>query len=295
MGEYDRVFRPEDTVFIVYLTSVSIWVTLFHKGIENWWINVLSHSIAVVVTIAWVRYSSVSNRPVVRFLRYWYIPLSLGVFYEQIDSFILGLHGRYLDHIIIDFEKYLLGGHPSVWLERFASPVMTEVMKIGYHSYYWMGPILGISLYLRKDKIPFRRSLFSIMLAFFISYFGFILFPVVGPRYVLSDLYNGPLNGYFVTALQDWIMEHGDIYGGCMPSSHVAVALVVLMLAWTYQKRLAWVFTPLVTLLCISTVYSRYHYVSDVAAGILVGLVSFYLGKRVYRDTPKGVSVESGK
>lgn len=284
MSENGKVFRPEDTVFIFYLTAVSIWVTLFHRGIERWWIYVLSHSLAVAITIAWVRFSSGSDRPVVRFLRYWYIPLSLAVFYEQIDKFILGLHGRYLDHIIYNFEKNLLGVHPSVWMERFASPVMTEVMKISYHSYYWMGPILGVSLYMRKDKIPFRRTLFSIMLAFFISYFGFILFPVVGPRYVLSDLYNGPLNGYFVTALQDWIMEHGDIYGGCMPSSHVAVALVVLMLAWTYQKRFALVFTPLVTMLSISTVYNRYHYASDVVAGVIVGLAAFYSGKWVYGD-----------
>lgn len=290
-----RIFRPEDTAFIFYLTAVSIWVTLFHRGIERWWIYVLSHSLAAVLTIAWVRYSSASERPAVRFLRYWYIPLCLAIFYEQIDKFILGLHGRYLDHVIFNFEKSLLGVHPSVWLERFASPVMTEVMKIGYHSYYWIGPILGVCLYLREDKIPFRRTLFSIMLAFFISYFGFILFPVIGPRYVLSDLYNGPLNGYFVTALQDWIMEHGDIYGGCMPSSHVAVALVVLMLAWTYQRRLAWIFTPLVTILSISTVYNRYHYVSDVFAGIIVGLVAFFIGKRIYRDSPEGLSVEIGK
>ena len=282
MDEKGRVFRPEDTLFITYLCAISIWVTLFHRGIESWWIYVLSHSVAAVLTIAWIRYASASERPAVGFLRHWYILFCLPIFYEQIDLFILGLHGRYLDHVIVGFEKSLLGFHPSVWMESISSPVLTEVMKISYHSYYWMGPILGISLYLDKDKIPFRRTLFSIMLAFFISYLGFILFPVIGPRYVLSDLYNGPLDGYVVTALQDWIMEKGDIYGGCMPSSHVAVALVVLMLAWTYRKRLAWFFTPLVILLCISTVYNRYHYVSDVVMGLVVGLVAFFWGRKVY-------------
>jgi membrane-associated phospholipid phosphatase len=58
--------------------------------------------------------------------------------------------------------------------------------------------------------------------------------------------------------------------------------MVVLLLAWVYRKRMAVWMTPFVTMLCISTVYNRYHYVSDVVAGIAVGLFAFWLGKVVY-------------
>jgi membrane-associated phospholipid phosphatase len=37
-------------------------------------------------------------------------------------------------------------------------------------------------------------------------------------------------------------------------------------------------------MLCISTVYNRYHYVSDVVAGVVVGLAVFWWGGRVYGD-----------
>jgi membrane-associated phospholipid phosphatase len=161
-------------------------------------------------------------------------------------------------------------------------------MKIFYNSYYWLGPLLGISLYFKGELIAFRRTVFSIVTAFFISYLGFVLFPVEGPRYVLSGLYKGPLDGYLVTALQDFIMEVGDIHGGCMPSSHVAVALVVLLLAWVYRKSMAFWMTPFVIMLCISTVYNRYHYVSDVVAGLAVGLFAFWLGAVVYGGTKEG-------
>ena len=32
----------------------------------------------------------------------------------------------------------------------------------------------------------------------------------------------------------------------------------------------------------MSTVYNRYHYVSDIVAGVIVGLAVFWWGKRVY-------------
>ena len=282
MSRLRGAFRPEDTAIIVYLVTISVTVTLFHKGVDHWWIYVLIHSASVLLIIGWVRYSSRSENPIIRFFRYWYIIFLLTVFYEQIDAFILGMHGHYLDRYIANFEKGLLGFHPSVWMERFASPPVTEIMNIAYNSYYWLIPILGLSLYLKRDFIPFRRMVFSISVAFFISYYGFILFPVVGPRYQLAGLYNGPLTGYVVTPLQQFIMKYGDIRGRCMPSSHVAVALVILLLAWSYRKRMAIFLTPLVIGLSIATVYNRYHYVSDVVMGVVVGLVAFYWGKRVY-------------
>ena len=282
MTNREPVFRPEDTAFVIYLVTVAVLVTLFHQGVQRWWTYVMIHSFTACLIVPWLRFSTGHSHPVIKFLRYWYIPIILGFFYEQIDGYILGIHGMYLDHIIIGFEKALLGFHPSVWMEQFVSPPLTEVMKIFYNSYYWLGPILGISLYFKGELSAFRRTISSIVTAFFISYLGFFLFPVVGPRYVLSHLYKGPLEGYVVTALQDFIMEVGDIHGGCMPSSHVAVALVVLLLAWVYRKRMAVWMTPFVTMLCISTVYNRYHYISDVVAGVVVGLFSFWLGKLVY-------------
>lgn len=282
MLKKEALFRPEDSAFAIYLVTVAVLVSLFHQGVERWWTYVMIHSFAAGLLVPWLRFSTGHNHPVIRFLRYWYIPIALGFFYEQIDGYILGIHGMFLDHIIIGFEKSFLGVHPSVWLEKFASPPLTEIMKFFYNSYYWLGPLLGFSLYFKKDLIAFRRTLFSIISAFLISYIGFYLFPIEGPRYVLSGLYKGPLEGYVVTALQDFIMEAGDIHGGCMPSSHVAVALVVLLLAWVYRRKMAVWMTPFVTMLCISTVYNRYHYLSDVVAGLAVGLFCFWLGKRIY-------------
>lgn len=295
MSGKEAIFRPEDTAFVIYLVTVAVLVTWFHQGVAHWWVYVLTHSLAACILVPWLSFSTGHRNPIIKFLRYWYIPIFLGFFYEQINGYLLGIHGRFLDHIIVNFEQALLGVHPSVWLEQFASPPLTEIMKFFYNSYYWLGPVLGISLYFKGQLLAFRRTVFSIVTAFFISYLGFFLFPVEGPRFALSDLYKGPLEGYVVTALQDYIMEVGDIHGGCMPSSHVAVALVVLLVAWVYRRKMAVWMTPFVTMLCISTVYNRYHYASDVVAGIVVGLFAFWLGKKIYGHTTDGAHGSMGE
>ena len=111
-----------------------------------------------------------------------------------------------------------------------------------------------------------------------ISYIGFILFPVRGPRYEFAHLYQGPLTGYIITTIQNFVMKLGSTYGGCMPSSHVAAACVSLIMLLRYARKLIFfIILPVVFFLCISTVYCRYHYTSDVVAGLLVCLIALYL------------------
>ena len=52
----------------------------------------------------------------------------------------------------------------------------------------------------------------------------------------------------------------------------LSLSVVAVYFAWQYLPRVRWVLTALVCLLCVGAVYDRYHYVSDVLAGALVGL-----------------------
>ena len=51
--------------------------------------------------------------------------------------------------------------------------------------------------------------------------------------------------------------------------------------------------TTLFTLLCMSTVYNRYHYVVDVIAGLLLGTLVMYAGAANLRDRTGG-AIASG-
>jgi membrane-associated phospholipid phosphatase len=71
-----------------------------------------------------------------------------------------------------------------------------------------------------------------------------------------------------------------------MPSSHVAVAVIVLMAMYRGARRWFWALLPLVIGLTVGTVYGRFHYVSDVAVGLTIAPLSFWLAcwwlKRFY-------------
>jgi len=66
------------------------------------------------------------------------------------------------------------------------------------------------------------------------------------------------------------------------PSSHVAVALTTLWFSWRYLRPIRWLHTLVAFLLCVSTVYGRYHYVIDVVAGILTAAILVPVGNWLY-------------
>jgi len=118
---------------------------------------------------------------------------------------------------------------------------------------------------------------FASAVAFYISYLGFIFFPVEGPRYALSTLHQVPIKGFVFVPLTQWVVKVGGLHGGCMPSSHVAIACVVFVFTYRYTRRLFYLLGPLILSLFIGTVWGRFHYFLDVLAGILVGIFSLYL------------------
>jgi membrane-associated phospholipid phosphatase len=181
-----------------------------------------------------------------------------------------------------------------------------------------MIPVAGAALYFFRKRKHFLRFLTAVSIAFYLSYISFIIFPVRGPRYEFYDKYTkdytvnigrhyGPhvdsglkgketraLKGYFVTRLQDYIMKYGSMHGGCMPSSHISVAFVSMVMMAFYVRKLFYIYLPSVALLCVSVVYNRYHYLSDVPAGIIVGIIAIYLAdaaiKKYNNEPPRKVS-----
>jgi len=142
---------------------------------------------------------------------------------------------------------------------------------------------LGVGLFFSHKIKEFDDLLFTSAVAYYISYLGFILFPVEGPRFALVSSYQVEINGGFFTSLAHGLIDVAGIRGGAMPSSHVAVALVVLVYARRHHRILYYVLSPLIASLLISTVYGRFHYISDVVAGLLVGGGSILLCDRLIK------------
>ena len=196
-----------------------------------------------------------------------------------------------VDPALIQIDLFLFGVHPTLWMQRWIVPWFTDLMSLAYLSYYFL-PVTLVSVLYLKERPGLYPALFVLTLGYYISFIGYILFPAVGPRYAMDQLYAVPLEGSFITDfVRDGLnaIEHNK--RDVMPSGHTQIALMVVYLAYRYEKALFYVFLPVVSGLVLSTVYLRYHYVIDLVVGAALAIVCVVVGPLFY----KCWRVENGK
>jgi membrane-associated phospholipid phosphatase len=110
----------------------------------------------------------------------------------------------------------------------------------------------------------------------------FTFFPVAGPHYQFPVI-GGHLSEGFFYELVHLVLEDGGSKGAAFPSSHVAVAVTILLVSWRHDRLVATVLAPFVIGLTISTVYGRFHYGIDALAGVLTAVVLVILARYLQR------------
>ncbi len=207
--------------------------------------------------------------------------LFIVLIYESLGNLIQYLHPD-IDQTLIRIDRWLFGVEPTLWMQRWIVPWLTDLLSVAYVSYYFLPFVLVLVLYL-KNRPGLNRAIFTLTLGYYISFIGYILFPAVGPRYSITSLYLVPLEGSFIT---DWVrdglnaIEHNR--RDCMPSGHTQIALTVLYLAYRYERILFKIFLPFVCGLIFSTIYLRYHYVIDLMVGAAMAVGTLIVGPRLY-------------
>jgi membrane-associated phospholipid phosphatase len=203
--------------------------------------------------------------------------------YQSLGDLIQYLHPD-IDSMLIRIDFFLLGVHPTVWMERWTVPWLTDLLSLAYASYYFFPVVLAIALYLKNPKRDFEVAMFVLLLGYYVSFIGYILFPAIGPRHTLTHLQTVPLEGSVITdfirdTLNSWEHNKRD----CMPSGHTQVALMVLFLSYRYRRLLFYFLLPVASGLILSTVYHRYHYVIDLFAGAFLAVACVIIGPRLYK------------
>lgn len=259
-----------DRIYLAYFCGLGIFILLLRHRVLNWPTLLGLHLAVLGVVLLLVTYV----RPRLPVVHAWY-PLAMPILtFETIARLNFLFVHDWRDPYVISFEAWLFPEPPTVWLGRFASPVVTEILDMGYFSYFVLLAIIAAALYRRADKTPFAGVMAAGALSYTLCYVIFVAFPTEGPAHTLRFLHTVPLTGGIFHWLVKFMQHHGGVHGNAFPSAHVAGAVAPLSFAWRYAPKLATWLTPLVVLLCIGAVYDRYHYASDVLAGILVGVVA---------------------
>ncbi len=265
-----------NTGFTVLFTSILI---LNFRTIEK--AKILLSGYILLLTIQIIFINITPKKKFLEYVKDIFIPL-LSVFFifDSMTYIVHGINPKDIDYLLIMADYRLFGVYPTVWLERFSTPLLTEILQLSYSSYYFLPVILGIVLKKNRQDRGFEEGLSLIVLCFYLSYIGYLLFPALGPRYTMAHLQHTELKGVFAF---DWIYHTLNSLEGikrdAFPSGHTGVTLTVLYVAFKYSRKLFFVYLPITVLLIFATVYCRYHYVVDVLAGVALFLLTLFIYK----------------
>jgi membrane-associated phospholipid phosphatase len=212
------------------------------------------------------------------FLRLLYPALMMTFFYRATGGQMFLLFDRFFDYQVVAWEQSVLGAEPTLFIDtHLLNGLATEILSLCYFSYYLMFPVFLIALFVRREHRIIREFLAVACLAFFASYMLFWLYPAEGPRWHLAGQYLNQVDGLVFRPMVEFVIDKAAVHGGAMPSSHTAVALVVMLFCFRYYRRWGWVLLPVVVGLAAGAIWGRFHYLSDVIVGALIGAVAFRL------------------
>ena len=185
-----------------------------------------------------------------------------------------------------------------MFIQKLPWLAVSELFYASYFSYYVMIAGVGIALFLRNRR-QFFHYVSVVSFLFYICYTIYIILPVIGPRaffhqvegYALpevtqrlavTDVYPEAVQAGPIFRLMKWVYRVFEAPGAALPSSHVAVALCTVFFSFRYLRRIRYVHLTVAILLCLSTVYCRYHYVVDVLAGLVAAAMVIPLSNWLY-------------
>jgi membrane-associated phospholipid phosphatase len=260
-----------DRAYLAFFLAITFLIVCRADRVAGWQPWVVVNACCLLGILLLVRLAD--RRPVWRFLHDWY-PLAVPIVtFEEISRLSFLFRSGWQDHYILHLEAKLFSVPPTVWLGQHGSPLMTEVVEIGYFSYFLLLMIVAGGFYARSDRTLFRRVMDASVLSYLLCYAVFLSFPTEGPAHTLATQHRFALpgGGPFHWAVR-LIQRNAGVHGNAFPSAHVAGGTVAVIFAWRYSRWLGTVLTILLVLLCVGAVYDRYHYLSDVIAGIPFGV-----------------------
>jgi len=293
---YISPLLPHDIVVIVFSVFLIVVNIIFCERIEHWSILTGLNIFVIAFVVIIANLSESERNSIIKNIRIWYIAPMVLLTFKQLYFMIAPIHGKDYDDLLIEIDRLLFGVDPTVWLSKFATPVLTEVIQIAYSSFYFLFIVAGYELYRKGEMGKFYFSAFLVVYGFYLSYIGYFFLPAVGPRFTLHNFatLNTELPGLFVTNfLRDFVNYGESIVKGhpnpaeivqrdIFPSGHTQMTLVLLYITKKYKMKTTGFIWTTGILLIFGTVYLRYHYVIDLIAGALFMLLTVWSANYVY-------------
>ena len=276
---------PHEWAFGGFLLLMSLRLAL-HGNADNYAMLFAAVFAGCIATTLWTSIHPSPTRWRVRLL--WY-PSAMGIAFYALSGAVALLGSANVDGLLDHCDLSWLGAPAAAFFSSFESPALTDLLTIAYLFFFWY-LIAGPAHYCLHDLPRLRSNFAGLFVVYAIGFLGYTLLPAAGPH-LNGTIDSFPVMGPLSRNLLPFINTASNGVDA-FPSIHVAVSLYLLLFdARHYRQRFRWTLVPCV-LLWISTLYLRYHYLVDVAAGALLGCFGFLVA-RVYEGSSLAATVEA--
>lgn len=257
-----------DKLILGYLAAAGLLVFFGRHAIPGaGWILALHAAGAAAIGLA----ARNPSAPGVYGFRHWYPLPYVASCYKEMSLLIAALRNTNYDAQLASLDYRIWGAHPTVWLERVSRPWLTETLQWLYALFVPAVLLVAGVLWRQRRFREFRYYAFLVSIGFLASYAGYLLVPARGPRFLLASLQHQELTGLATYSGVRWLLDllesaHYD----CFPSGHTELTIIAWWGSRKISRGLFWTYFVYTLSILFATVYLRYHYTVDIAAGALL-------------------------
>lgn len=230
-------------------------------------------------------------------VRDWMPPALVLLAYREMGWFAVPHVGHALESHWVAWDRMVLRGGGKTAIEA-VGPLLPSILEIAYALVYAL-PLFALAmLYVYGKRAQSDRFLFIFLVSVLLCYAQFPFWPSEPPRAVFFGE-DFPLYDTIFRRFNLWMLGSYGIHTSVFPSAHVAGAFSTGFGVWRVLRNPKWVsrfLFAMAVLIGIATVYGRYHYLADAAAGLTValGVIAFDLIALRSDFNPAGRTSETG-
>jgi membrane-associated phospholipid phosphatase len=207
------------------------------------------------------------------------LPLML-LAYREMGWFAPATRTYTLERAWVVYDRLLL----DKWGVRAAiealGPILPSVLEVSYSLVYTIAPLCVVVFFIVRKPDRIETFHFTFLLAILMAYVLFPYFPSEPPRTVFPDQDLPTVTTIFRRFNYGVLGKYG-IHTSVFPSAHVSGSMAAALAMRRLLPDRPWVWRGLLALailIATATVYGRYHFSVDAAAGLTLAVLAGRIG-----------------
>jgi len=265
-------------VFFSYVAVISVW---FQTRSSLRWLPFLVLAAAVTLIAALAVGEVRGPRWLFNYARDW-APLALTLTaYREMDWFTPTHYNYRLENSWVAWDRLVLDRWGLRGALESSGALLPGYFEFCYLLVYAVAPFTIAMVYACNKRELVDRVVVLYLIGTLTAYALFPYFPSAPPRTVFP----GQDLPRVLTPFREfnlWLLRGYGIHSSVFPSAHVSSAFAAawaLMLFLPERRWLGWGVLVYAMSVAVATVYGRYHYAADAAAGFGVSLLAAASGK----------------